>query len=103
MAFTKGTEDLLTSILDPNAAIEPQYTNYHIAVSGGEDVSGIVRSESPTSVTLIRANGETETVLRTRIREMRTDGLSLMPEGLEKGLSAQDLADLIAFLQRRRS
>jgi hypothetical protein len=30
---------------------------------------------------------------------LRADGKSLMPDGLEQGLSAQDVADLLAFLQ----
>ena len=40
-------------------------------------------------------------VRRGDIREIRTDGLSLMPDGLEQGLEFQDLADLLAFLQQR--
>ncbi|MGH8246813.1 MAG: hypothetical protein ACREUU_10315, partial [Gammaproteobacteria bacterium] len=76
MAFTKSKEDLLTSILDPNTAIPPEYTNYLVITSKGEQLNGIIKTETPTSITLIRANGETDTVLRSEIREMRTDGLS---------------------------
>ena len=100
MAFTKSKEDLLTSILDPNAAIAPEYTNFMIQTSRGEYVTGIIKSETPGNITLMRANGETDTVTRSAIHEMRTDGLSLMPEGLEKGLKYQDLADLLAYLQQ---
>jgi len=101
MAFTKSKEDLLTSILDPNAAIAPEYTNFMIETTKGEHLSGIIKTETPGSITLMRSNGETDTVTRGAIREMHTDGLSLMPEGLEKGLKYQDLADLLAYLQRR--
>ncbi len=100
MAFTKGSEDLLTSIVDPNAAIAPEYTNYQVDTVAGELLNGIIAGETPTSVTLARANGETETILRSEISEMRTDGLSLMPDGLEQGLDAGDLADLLAYLQQ---
>jgi hypothetical protein len=31
---------------------------------------------------------------------MRADGKSLMPEGLEQGLSPQDVADLLDFLRQ---
>ena len=100
MAFAKGTEDLLTSIVDPNAAIAPEYTNYQVDTIAGELLSGIIAGETPNSVTLARANGETDTILRREISEMRTDGLSLMPDGLEQGLDAGDLADLLAYLQQ---
>ena len=101
MAFAKAKEDLLTSMLDPNAAIDPQYTNYFVTTGKGEEIQGVIKTETPSSITLVRASGESDTILRSQIRQIRTDGLSLMPEGLEKGLSAQDFADLIAFLQER--
>ena len=100
MAFTKGSEDLLTSIVDPNAAIAPEYTNYQVDTVTGELTNGIITGETPSSVTLARADGDTETILRSEISEMRTDGLSLMPDGLEQGLDAGDLADLLAYLQQ---
>jgi putative membrane-bound dehydrogenase-like protein len=100
MAFAKGTEDLLTSILDPNAAIETQYANYIITTKTGDFINGIITAQTPTSVMLVRASGETNTIPRSQIASMRTDGLSLMPEGLEEGLDAQTLADLVAYLQK---
>jgi putative heme-binding domain-containing protein len=100
MAFSKGMEDLLTSILDPNAAIESQYTNYIVETTAGNIVDGIITAQTPTSVTLTRANGETNAVARSDIATMRTDGLSLMPEGLEEGLDARALADLLAYLRQ---
>ena len=101
MAFTKGDEDLLTSILDPNSAIAPEYANYLVETTDGELLNGILYSETPTSITLMWAQGETEIVRRSDIREIRTTGLSLMPDGLEQVLEYQDLADLLAFLQQR--
>ena len=101
MAFTKGDEDLLTSILDPNSAITPEYANYLVETMDGELLNGILYSESPTSITLMWAQGETKIVRRSDIREIRTTGLSLMPDGLEQVLEYQDLADLLAFLQQR--
>jgi len=101
MAFTKSKEDLLTSILDPNAAIAPEYTNFMVETTKGEHLTGVIKTETPGNITLMRAEGETDTVSRSAIRQMRTDGLSLMPEGLEKGLKYQDLADLLAYVQQR--
>jgi putative heme-binding domain-containing protein len=50
-------------------------------------------------VTLKRAGGLTDVIPRDRIDAISSTGISLMPEGLEKGLSQQDMADLIAFLR----
>ena len=100
MAFTKGKEDLLTSILDPNAAMAPEYANYLVETSDGVLLNGIIVGETASSVTLARANGETDTILRSEIRDIRTEGLSLMPDGLEQGLGAADLADLLGYLQQ---
>ena len=38
-------------------------------------------------------------ILRGDLREIRATGVSLMPEGLEQGVTPQAIADLIAFLK----
>jgi hypothetical protein len=50
-------------------------------------------------VTLRRAQGEQETVLRSEIAAISSSPLSLMPDELEKTMSCQDLRDLIGFLR----
>jgi putative heme-binding domain-containing protein len=66
----------------------------------GQVLTGLVAAETATAVKLRRAEGAEDTVLRTEIQELRASGKSLMPEGLEQSLSLQDMADLLAFLQR---
>jgi hypothetical protein len=62
-------------------------------------LSGIVVSESFGSVTLAKADGATEVILRQNIADMRSSKLSLMPEGLVKDLRPPDMADLLAYLK----
>ena len=45
---------------------------------------------------------QTETVLRADIDAIQSTGQSLMPEGLEKGINFQEMADLLAFLKNWR-
>jgi putative membrane-bound dehydrogenase-like protein len=92
---------LLTDILDPNRAVAPQYQVYLVKVAGLNDpVSGIISAETPTSVTLRRANQEETLVLRRDILEIKAWPASLMPEGVENNVNAQGFADLLEFLQR---
>jgi putative membrane-bound dehydrogenase-like protein len=91
---------LLTDILDPNRALAPQFQVYLLKTPTQDLVTGIVASESPSSLTLRRANAEESVILRRDILEMRAWPASLMPEGVEKNLSAQDFADLLEFLQK---
>jgi putative heme-binding domain-containing protein len=95
----RSPEDLLMHVLDPNREVAPNYVNYNVATTDGRVVSGIIASESATALTLRRAEGATDVIPRSQIEAVASTGLSLMPEGLEKGLSAQDFADLIALLR----
>jgi putative heme-binding domain-containing protein len=92
---------LLTDILDPNRAIAPQYQVYLVKIPGARDpVSGIIAAETPTSITLRRANQEDTLVLRRDILEIKAWPASLMPEGVENNINAQGFADLLEFIQR---
>jgi putative membrane-bound dehydrogenase-like protein len=94
----KSPEALLIAILDPNRAFEAKYTGFAVATVDGRVASGIITNESATSVTLLRQDGKQDLLLRNDIEEMSSSGQSLMPEGVEKDLRPQDLADLISFL-----
>ena len=92
-------EDLLVHILDPNREVLPQYLDYSVATTDGQVFTGIISSETASAVTLKRAGSLTDTLPRNRIEAIASSGVSLMPEGLEKGLNHQDLANLIAFIK----
>ena len=98
----KGPEAILEDILDPSRAIDQNYAAYTVLLRGGGAPTGLIASESASSVTLRRAGGETETLLRIDIEEIRSSGLSLMPDGLEKAIEPGDMAELIRWLRERR-
>ncbi len=95
---TTGREKLLVNILDPNREVPPQFLSYAIDTKDGESYSGLVVNESPGNVTLRMAFGQETTVVRSNIVKMNSNGQSLMPEGLEAGLTPQDLANLLEFI-----
>ncbi|HND55939.1 MAG TPA: c-type cytochrome, partial [Pirellulaceae bacterium] len=96
---TRGMDALLLNVLDPNREVNPLYLNYSVVTNDGRTLSGMISAETATSVTLKRADNASDTVLRIDIDVMRSTGLSLMPEGLEKQIDKQAMADLIAYFK----
>ena len=96
----KTKDELLTSILNPSYAIEPHYVHYVVTAKDGEIHDGVIANETPGAITLRGGteNGD-ETILRANIAEIRASSVSLMPEGLEKSMSRQEIADVIAYLR----
>jgi putative heme-binding domain-containing protein len=92
------SSQILTSILDPNREVSPNYLEYLVTTKDGKTASGVIVSETVTSLTLKRTGGVLETVLRQNIEEMTSTSRSLMPEGLEQTINPQEMADLISFL-----
>jgi putative heme-binding domain-containing protein len=95
----KSPDGLLVAILDPNRAVEPRFVSYVIETKASDTLTGLLAAESGNAITLLSADGKSQQILRTDIKDLRSTGMSLMPEGLESGLQPQDIADLIAFVQ----
>ena len=98
----KTPAQLLTDILNPNQAIDNNYVSYTIVTRDGNVLTGIISAETATSITLRQQENKTLSVLRADIEAIQTSGVSLMPEGFEKHLSKQQMADLIAFIKNWR-
>jgi putative heme-binding domain-containing protein len=96
----KSREQLLLDILDPSKEVDPRYLNYVVTTKAGRQLTGLIAVETPSSLTLRRAEKAEDTILRSQIDEIQATPKSLMPEELEKQLNRQDVADVIAYLQR---
>jgi putative membrane-bound dehydrogenase-like protein len=95
----KSPETLLVSILDPNRAVEPRFVAYVVDTNDGRSLTGVLGTETATSITLLQPSVLPVEILRTDIKGLRSTGMSLMPDGLESGLSQQDAADVIAHIR----
>ena len=91
---------LLEAILDPNREVQPTYVSYIVVDDSGRTLTGLILAETANSITLGRDKGVTETILKKNIEHIKSSGQSLMPEGLEKTVDPQALADLLAFLKQ---
>ncbi len=98
VAGYQDRETLLTSILDPNRVVEPQFTQYVVTDRKGRLYTGLMAQETAASITLVESEDLQATLLRKDIQEIRATGQSLMPEGLEETISQQEMADLMTFI-----
>jgi putative heme-binding domain-containing protein len=98
----KQPEQILTDVLQPNRAIDANYISYTVATADGQVLTGILAGETGASITLKQPEGKTITLSRDEIEELQSSGVSLMPEGLEKDIPPQAMADLIAFIKNWR-
>jgi putative heme-binding domain-containing protein len=92
-------EVILLHIVVPEYEINPIYTAYNVDTKSGEAYTGLLATETPSAITLRMAQSLEQKIQRAEIASMATSRLSLMPQELEKTMTKQELADLLAFLK----
>ena len=90
---------LLTAILHPSAAIDGRYLYYVVETADGRTLTGLVTDETANSLTVLQPNAVRDVVLRKDIKSIRATKQSMMPDGLETGLTPADVAGLIRYIQ----
>ncbi len=70
-----------------------------ISTRGGQVHNGIVRKDAPDEVVLVLNAKDIVRIGREDIDEMIPGTTSIMPTGLDKQLTAQELIDLVTFLR----
>lgn len=91
-------EAMYVSILDPSAAVSHNFETYYAELFDGEVVTGILTSESPDEVTIKTADAVLRKLPRDDIDLIEKQKLSLMPEGLQKNMTADELISLVEYL-----
>jgi putative heme-binding domain-containing protein len=99
--FRTRTE-LLQSIVFPSFAIAPQYQTHSISTRDGRVATGLIVREAADAIELRTTDLAQARVLRSQVDEIVPSTVSLMPDGLEKTLTRQQLADLLEFLGQQR-
>ena len=93
-------KDIMASVLSPNLAISGGFDLWAIELKNGESLQGIIASETSAAITLKPSPGAVKTINRQDIVSLRSVNMSAMPSGLEKKINQQQMADLLAFLNR---
>jgi putative membrane-bound dehydrogenase-like protein len=99
---TRSGDDLLEAILIPSSTFAQGYEPYTVVTSGGDEISGILIEQTAEAISTRDVGGAEARLARKSIRELRREEVSLMPEGLETGLTEAEFRDLLAFLQSLR-
>jgi putative membrane-bound dehydrogenase-like protein len=94
----RSPEDILESVLLPNATFAQGYDTYEAELKDGDALSGNLADETPDAVILRNASGAEVRVTRDQLDSLTRSRVSMMPEGLLQALTDQEAADLLAFL-----
>jgi putative membrane-bound dehydrogenase-like protein len=95
----RNRRDLLEALVFPSSSIVRGYEPVSVELEDGRVISGIISSESADEVVLSPDAQKTFHLARTSIVAIQPSNVSPMPNGLATLLSAQEMADLLAFLQ----
>jgi putative heme-binding domain-containing protein len=91
--------DIIDSVLYPSKQILDGYQQVFFQTKDDDDISGIVRSETADEITIIDSAGLKHVLEKAKITGRKTSKISLMPEGLQDGLSLVEFSDLIAYVE----
>jgi putative heme-binding domain-containing protein len=95
-------EELISSVLYPSAKISSGYEPVIIATTDGRVITGIVKSDQGGKIELDDVEAKRITINKDEVDERKPSNVSLMPNGLAEGISREDFADLIAYLESLR-
>jgi putative heme-binding domain-containing protein len=99
---TRSPADLLESLLTPSRRIEPKYAVYVVRTEDGRSLTGVLISRNAETVELRDNQGQAIVLEATSVQKLQPSRLSLMPDGQMAGLTAQEAADLLAYLATRK-
>jgi putative heme-binding domain-containing protein len=93
-----GRREIIDAVLLPSATIAVGYNTVTVETQAGEEFQGIVKEVTDQWISLMGGDGKLVRIQITNISERRTSEVSLMPEGLQAGLSVQEFTDLVEYL-----
>jgi putative heme-binding domain-containing protein len=93
---------LLETILKPSKAIAPEYVSYTVETTDGRILGGLISKKSEGGITLKDSQGKTTRLPASAVESLVAQPVSMMPELVLRDISAQDAADLLAYLATLR-
>ena len=93
-----GRRDLVESVLRPSATISPGYGTVLVETKSGLSFQGVLKQADDQGIQLMGGDGKRVAIATADILSRQGGTVSLMPEGLQAGLSLQEFTDLIEYL-----
>jgi putative heme-binding domain-containing protein len=93
-----GKERTLAAILEPNAEVRRDYLTFVVETVEGENLIGLLRGENAATLTFMQLNGRKVVFPRDNIQYLQARPWSLMPAGMEAGLTPQAMADMLEYI-----
>jgi putative heme-binding domain-containing protein len=98
----RSDRDLLESVIFPSLSLVRSYEPVNVITKDGRSHNGLIISQTGDEVVLATGPNQEVRLARGDIEEQQQSNVSIMPAGLDKQLTEQELADLLAFLKSRR-
>ena len=89
---------LLESVLNPSTDIKQGYETVLVTKTNGEVISGLLHRKTDTATLIRLSNSEVISIPGEEIETIDVSPVSLMPAGLTRNLSQEELRDLLAYL-----
>jgi putative heme-binding domain-containing protein len=93
-----GKDALYESILEPSAGISFGYESWEIMLKNGDELYGLIVSETGDSLSIKDASGLIRKIAKNDLKSRQTLKLSIMPAGLQMTMTTQELVDLVEYL-----
>jgi uncharacterized protein len=93
--------ELLIHIFDPSRSVEGNFRQYTVITNDGQVKVGLLSSETKTSIEVLDSEAKVTAIQRDNIKKLVASTKSLMPEGFEKQIPQEGIADLLEFLTAR--
>ena len=98
----RSKAELLESIVFPSSIVAPEYRSFQVVTTDGQVASGLMVRDAPEAIYLRTTELAELRIARDDVEQVLPSTLSLMPDGLEKTLSRQELRDLLEFLLKQK-
>jgi putative heme-binding domain-containing protein len=96
---TRTERDLLESILYPSLSFVRSYEPVLITTQDGKAINGVIRDETSKEYVVATGPNQEVRIAHEDVDQIQPSTVSIMPAGLDKQLTPQELADLVAFLK----
>ena len=94
----RTVRDILEAVLYPNSSLARGFESFAVVTTDGKVHTGLILSETTETIRLRTTDQREVTILRDEIDELQPSQVSVMPTGLDRTMSEDDLRDLVAYL-----